>query len=232
MVVGVRARAERPLETEDAVPLDPGHVQTEVSVNFARGPGTTNLGTFIGVLAVGLLPGLDLAAQGLVGGLDEPGRSPHAGVGDTTFQSKWLVAEETTRRPALLLSPVVRVPTGDVRLGLPGVDVQLIGVAEKTIGAWTLTANLDYTFVTANRRRDATTLATSAVWVWTQAWSLAGEVIGDVGTFERSRDHVTVRAGPIWKVRDGVALDAAIAGGAKGEFPYLQVTVGATIDLF
>jgi hypothetical protein len=49
--------------------------------------------------------------------------------------------EETKHRPALLRRR--SCASGDVRHGLPEVDVQLIGVAAKTIGAWTVTGNLD-----------------------------------------------------------------------------------------
>jgi Putative MetA-pathway of phenol degradation len=230
VVASAPSRAERPLETEDAVPLEPGQVQAEVSANYGHGPGGTNVGAFLGVLTVGLLPSLDLAAQGAVLALDEPRRTTHSGVGDTIVQSKWLIAEERSIGPALLVSPLVRVPTGGDQLGLPGVDVQVIGVASKTLGAWTLTGNLDYAWATDDRRRDLWTLATSAVWEWTQVWTLAGEVIGDLGT-SRDRDRAVVRAGVIWNVREGVALDAAIAGGTHGPLPDLQVTIGATIDL-
>jgi Putative MetA-pathway of phenol degradation len=181
------------------------------------------------MLTVGRLPSLDVAAQGAVLALDEPGRTTHGGVGNTIVQSKWLIAEERSIGPALLVSPLVRVPTGGDQLGLPGVDVQVIGVA-KTLGAWTLTGNLDYAWATDDRRRDLWTLATSAVWEWTQVWTLAGEVIGDLGT-SRDRDRAVVRAGVIWNVREGVALDAAIAGGAHSPLPDLLVTIGATIDL-
>jgi hypothetical protein len=83
VVASAPSRAERPLETEDAVPLEPGQVQAEVSANYGHGPGGTNVGAFLGVLTVGLLPSLDLAAQGAVLALDEPRRTTHGGVGDT-----------------------------------------------------------------------------------------------------------------------------------------------------
>jgi hypothetical protein len=230
VVASTPSHAERPLETEDAVPLKPGRVQAEVSANYGHGPAGANVGAFLGVLTVGLLPGLDLAAQGAAFARDQPGRTTHGGVGDTIVQSKWLIVGETERRPALLVSPLVRVPTGDDQLGLPGVDVQVISVASKTLRAWTLTGNLDYAWATDDRSRDLWTLAGSAVWEWTPVWALAGEVIGDVGT-SRDRDRVVVRTGVIWSVCEGVALDAAIAGGAHGPLPDLQVTIGATIDL-
>jgi len=214
------------------VPVDPGRLQGEVSTTWARGPIGLDLGQLVGVLTLGVAPGLDVAVQGsgVVG--DAPGSDVRSGVGDTQLQSKWLVVREGERRPALLVSPVIRLPTGEGVFSLPGVDVQALGVAAKTFGPALLNANVGYTFATSDRSRDAWTFAASGEWKWSERLSVGAEAVAGLGV-ARLPDSVLLRGGVIWRLRDGIVLDAAVASGVHGPLvPDVMLTVGATIDLF
>lgn len=227
----VPAGAERPFDTEDAVPLAFGRVQSEASASYGRGPDDLDVGVFAQVLTVGIAPNLDLAAQATQVVLDAPGRRSQGGVGDTFLQSKWLVLEEEGARPALLVSPLVRLPTADESLGLPGVDVQALGVGSKTWGAWNVTGNVGYTFATSDRRRDLWTIAASVEWTATPAWTVGAEGLADLGT-AGDYDRAFLRTGASFVLREGFLLDASVACGVDGVFPDVLVTIGATIDLF
>jgi len=231
LAVVTPAHAERPFDTEDAVPLDRGRVQSEVSAGYGHGPDGVDAAIFGQVLTVGIAPKLDLAVQASEVVLDTPRRSATGGVGDTVLQSKYLALEETDRRPAILVSPLVRLPTADEPLGFRGVDVQALGVVSKTVGPWNVTGNVGYTFATADRRRDVWTIAGSLEWSPTPTWVVGGEGLADLGTSGRY-DRAFLRGGVAFLVHDGVLLDAAVAAGVDGLFPDVLVTIGATIDLF
>jgi hypothetical protein len=231
VAAGRPVRAERPFDTEDAVPLTPGRVQAEAAASYGHGPDRVDAGVFTQVLTVGVAPKLDLAAQATEIVFDDPRRRAPGGVGDTVLQSKYLVLEERDGRPAILVSPLVRLPTADGPLGLSGVDVQALGVGSKTFGGWNATGNVGYTFATADRRRDVWVIAGSLEWTPTPTWTLGAEGLADLGT-SGDHDRAFLRAGVAFVAWKGVLLDAAVAAGVDGVFPDVLVTIGATIDLF
>jgi hypothetical protein len=226
------ARAERPLDTEDTLPLEPGEVELELGADYGRLDGD-RFGRAAGVLTVGLAPRLDGAVQSALVLLDPEGRPVRGGAGDSFIAFKYLVARERPRLPALLLSPGVRLPTADADrlLGTRGADVSLLAAASKTRGPLALTANVGYTFVTRERRRDFWTLAASIERHLSAAWEASAEMVAAVG--HRDERHATLgRVGLAWVASERARLDAAVAAGIGGVAPDVLLTAGVTYTIF
>ena len=225
--------AGRPLDTEDTGTVDPGKVELEVSGDYAKNPEDTT-GSFKGVLNVGLVKGLEARIESSFLFLDPDEGSRENGIGDSLFGVKYRILEETDRRPALLGSFTLRLPTGDEDRGLGAeeVDVGLLAVASKSIGPLTLTWNGGYTFVIRDRDLDTWVLNGAVEYRVTPAWSLVGETVNTLAAHKEGVDTYVLRAGSVYAVHERVKLDGAVGVGLTRESPDVIVTVGVTIALF
>lgn len=223
--------AGRPLDTEDAGILDPGRFELELSADYAR-DGDTDMWTARGVLSAGLLPGLEGRVE-----LPVAVRAPAhdgpvvAGPGDGVVAVKYRLVDEGATVPALVVGTGLRLPTGDADrgLGADGVDVTVVGVLGKSVGAVVLHANVGYMFATADRRRDVWVLAASGeVRVSTDLW-LVAEALGFLGPHGTQPNIGRARAGVIYAIRDDVRLDAAVGHGFGRGSPGALVTLGVTL---
>src|SRR5262249_10323192 len=155
---------------------DPGVVSLELGVDYARngGQGTA---LFTGLVAVGLVTGLELDVQGGLVLVDPEGAGPRGGPSDSLVFLRYRVLDEADTRPALLGELTLRLPTGDARgLGSPGVDVQLLLVGQKQVGPVVLLANVGYTLTASGP--DVWFLSAAVRYPLTDAWTLVGEVVG------------------------------------------------------
>ncbi|MGH7424046.1 MAG: transporter, partial [Candidatus Methylomirabilales bacterium] len=143
------------------------------------------------------------------------------------------VLDETERRPAFMGVVVLRLPTGDEdrSLGEQGVDVQPLAVVSKTFGPLTLTLNGGYTFVTSHRDLDFWVVTGSFEYEITDAWSLVGEVVSELGTHDGG-DVVVLRAGTVLAITNGIDVYTAVGFGLTGDSPDVTVRLGVTIALF
>jgi hypothetical protein len=221
---------ERPLDTEDTVPVDAGRLEMEVGADYVSGHGD-ELWRGSSVLTVGLIEDLDASVQasGLV--IDLEDEKVRGGVGDTVLATKYRLLEET-RWPAALFSALLRLPTGDADrdLGFPGVGAQMLVAARKTVERLTLTGNVGRTFETGGVD-EFWNLASSAEYALTDVWELAGEIVAAVGA-DGAPDLVVARGGVVLAASERVRWDAALAGGLTSAAPDVIVTTGVTILLF
>jgi hypothetical protein len=225
--------AGRPLTTEDTETLAPGHVELEISLDYLRASGTDLYLLPVGALNVGILPRLEGAVSAALVVSDAPGASTNAGPSDTIVRLKYRGIDETSSMPALMIAVAARLPTGDAARGLGSeeVDVQMLGVAAKTLGPLTLFLNAGYTIVTQGRRLDVVNLNAAAQIEVARAWSLVGEVVSEFAANGRVADRVVLRAGAAYGFTERVRLDAAVGLGVTRASPDLLLTVGVTLAL-
>lgn len=232
-IVATSARgawAERPLDTEDAAVVAPGHVELELSLDFAQFDGT-RFARSAGIVTVGLVSGFDLSLESGGALRDSSHSEPIVGVTDSLVRAKCLLLDETESHPAFLASPAVRLPTGRDELGFDGADVQLLGVVRKTFHPLQLTGNLGYTFTTEDRPFNGWLLSASVAALLMTRVTPVAEIVG--GIPEHDYDGtLLIRGGLIYELSDRVRLDAALAYGVEGEVPDVAATAGVTLLVF
>lgn len=223
--------AGRPLDTEDTGTIEPLKAELELSADYARNPGDRTW-SVKGVLGLGLIPGLEARIESSFLFLDPDEGSRENGIGDSLFGVKYRLLDEAERRPALLGSFTLRLPTGDEDrgLGAEDVDVGLLAVVSKSVGPLTLTVNGGYTFVVRDRDLDFVTVNGSAEYRLTPKWSLVGEVVSNVGT-KSATDTVVLRAGSVYAITGRVRIDGGVGFGVTRESPDVLATIGVTIGL-
>jgi outer membrane putative beta-barrel porin/alpha-amylase len=224
------ARAERPLDTEDAAVVAPAHLEIELSLDYGQFRGT-RFARSAGVVTVGLVSGLDVSLESGGALRDSSRGDPIVGVTDSLLRAKYLMLEETDARPAFLVSPAVRLPTGRDELGFDGADVQLLGVVRKTFHPIQITGNVGYTFATEDRPFNGWLLSTSvSALLAPGVWPVA-EIVGGIPEHDYG-GTLLIRGGLIYALNDRVRLDAALAYGVEGEVPDVAATAGVTISAF
>ena len=228
--LGAAAVDAGPLDTEDTTTLEPGQVELELRGDYAKSPDVWSLTT---TLNIGVLPGLEVDVDAPFVLLDPDEDTTRGGVGDMELTVKYRVLDETERRPTFMGAVVLRLPTGDEDRGLgeEGVDVQPLAVVSKTFGLLTLTLNGGYTFVTRDRDLDFWVVTGSLEYEITDAWSLVGEIVSELGTHDRG-DVVVLRAGTMLAITEGIEVYTAVGFGLTRDSPDVTVRLGVTIALF
>jgi hypothetical protein len=228
------AWAGRPLVTEHTGTLDPGQVEAELSIDYARrgrdqlfllpgGPGFN----------VGLLPRLEGTVATAVVLLDPHDGLRDAGFSDSIARLKYRVLDEGEAAPALMGAVTARLPTGDRRRGLgdPSVDIQALAVDSKTVEQIVATLNAGYTFVLRDRGLDRVNVHASVETSLTPTWSLVGEVVSEIPVHHPRDRVVLVRGGAVCALGERVRLDAAASVGASRLSPDVVLTIGLTVLL-
>ena len=230
--LGAAAVDAGPLDTADTKTLDPGQVELELRGDYEKSPDE-KVWSLTTTLNIGVLPGLEVDVDAPFVLLDPDEDTTRGGVGDVELTTKYRLLDETERRPALMGAVVLRLPTGDEDRGLgeEGVDVLPLAVVSKTFGPLTLTLNGGYTFVTRDRDLDFWVVTGSFEYEITDAWSLVGEVVSELGTHDRG-DVVVLRAGTVLAITEGIEVYTAVGFGLTRDSPDVTVRLGVTIALF
>jgi len=221
-----------PLDTEDTKTLEPGQVELELRGDYEKSPDEKEW-SLTTTLNIGVFPGLEVDVDAPFVLLDPEDDSTRGGVGDVELTTKYRLLDETERRPAFMGAVVLRLPTGDEDRGLgeEGVDVLPLAVVSKTFGPLTLTLNGGYTFVTRDRDLDFWVVTGSFEYEITDAWSLVGEIVSELGTHDRG-DVVVLRAGTVLAITEGIEVYTAVGFGLTRDSPDVTVRLGVTIALF
>ena len=221
-----------PLDTEDTKTLDPGQVELELRGDYEKSPDE-KVWSLTTTLNIGVLRGLEVDVDAPFVLLDPDEDSTRGGVGDVELTTKYRLLDETERRPTFMGAVVLRLPTGDEDRGLgeKGVDVQPLAVVSKSFGPLILTLNGGYTFVTRDRDLDFWVVTGSFEYEITDAWSLVGEIVSELGTHDRG-DVVVLRAGTMLAITEGIEVYTAVGFGLTRDSPDVTVRLGVTIALF
>ncbi len=236
VLLAASAFAGRPLNVNDAAPLDPQDVQVETGVDYARDEDLNVIETSLAV-SYGVSEMLELGAGWGVQreyGVDGAGmgRGEH-GVSDVVLAAKVKIADERGLRPAFSVAPAVKLPTADdgVGLGTGGTDAEAFLIASKTLlGDAAVHLNLGYARLGDSDNEGVPDSLHYGVAVEHQLASFAqwtGEVFAERERVDASetvaRAHIGFRAvmGPEWTA--DIAIGTGLAGDAEG--------IGATVGL-
>lgn len=152
LVIGTnsRAMAGRPLSTDDAGTVEPGHLEVEVGAEYAKQPNDDREVSLACALKTGVIwDRLDFGIEIPYLWLRPDEGSNEDGFGDLEATLKLRFLDETDNFPALAVSVGVKTETGDSEkgLGTGEVDVPVNFIATKGFDRLTLHANAGYNFV-------------------------------------------------------------------------------------
>jgi hypothetical protein len=173
---GGSAFAVSPLVTDDADPVERGHLQLNLGWQFVRTDS-------VSLHAIPVNPVVGVAASGELGATVGYLWRDADGVTDLTLETKWRLRQSAPERLNVSLRLDVNLPTGseDQGLGTGRVDVDAVLIGTRTWGRTALDSNVGYTAVDAER-------AVFADDVWfvgqalrhqlTERWTAIGEAFG------------------------------------------------------
>lgn len=249
------AAQQRPLETQDPVPIAAGHVRVEVGVDLEldRGFPLSGLeGDLLRVPSLGLGFGLGGVAEFQVDGgfnvlfVEERRPAPLSGdldfSGDTTTDiedpvigTKIRLQRETRRRPAVGVRFAARFPSASNESGIGNdtTDLFVQLLAGKGRGATRVLANFGMGVLgdalEGDRQNDVLT-GGLAILHDAGRWTLVGEAHGRVDVqgdaAPGTGDRGEVRLGGRVDLRPGLGLDGGVVVGLSDEDPALGLTIG------
>ena len=229
-----RAYAYRPLATEDAGVAGKGVAQLEVSADYLRWDNGDEEGNLLLVPIYGLTDWWEISLEipwQLHGPQDEGIR---VGIGDMNAVSKFLVLQEGSRRPSVVLKGVVKTNSGnpDHGLGSGDLDYSLVAAASKALGRFTLHAMFGYAFVGDNgdpNIRNIFVYGVAADLDLTERFHLVAEVNGKRHPDRLVSSHpVDGLLGATYRVSDAVTVDGGLRFGFTEAAPSLNTTLGAS----
>lgn len=153
LLLPASAFAGRPLNIDDAEPVEEKKFQIEAAVGYRENDESDHF-DFPLALTYGVAPRLEIGAG--LGGIfeeraeTEVGKRRETGLGDLTFAAKWKFFDESGLLPAQSLVPTVKLPTADKEKGLGSgkTDFDLTWIASKTVGEKTgVHVNLGYSWI-------------------------------------------------------------------------------------
>jgi hypothetical protein len=184
LLLAPAALAYRPFATEDAGVAGQGMAQMEVSLDHLSWGKEDKEQSLLWVPIYGLTDRLELSCE-IPYMFHDPqeGRNTD-GIGDANVVGKWLLGEETPRRPALVAKGILKTTTGNEKRGHGSgdIDVSLVAAATKTVGSTVLHAMFGFTDVGdrhSENLQDIYLYGIAADHRLTDAWHLVAEVSGN-----------------------------------------------------
>ena len=180
------AFAGLPLETESAYLPAKGHGLFEFAYEYqTSSEGKESALPF--VFDYGLTDRLMVTIEPVAAVSIRPKVGPSAsGFGDTEVALTYLVAPETESRPAFAVAGEIKFPTAnDPLIGTGKTDYRLYGIVSKTVGKYSFSGNLGYTFVgspSGTSLGNAVDYAISAQYAATDRLTLCAEFIGNTSS--------------------------------------------------
>lgn len=199
----------RPMATEDCGTTPAGKPSVECGLGCCNIGASNTSSTFCGVLTYGLTANWDIGIE-IPYAYNEASNGP----GDMVLKSKYLVMKESASRPAFLLKPTLKLPSGneDKGLGSGKPDAGLLAVFTKGFGAVTGHFNAGYYASDLTKdeawKGNSGILAAGVLIPLDKKFTLATELIYEP-TFnsdasDNSFDNLT---GIIWAVNERTAYD-------------------------
>jgi hypothetical protein len=239
LAVAVRVEAGRPLEVEDADPVEEGQVQVEFGIELETETNVKALAAPFKISS-GLTRWLEVGIEPSALYIDDEEASPRraAGVGDVVLDAK-------IRLPISLLdanfaiAPSLKIPTADERrgLGTGKVDAALILVATRMFTEeQQLHFNVGYNWigkVRGEQFRDALFVGlageTNIPGLAAERFQAVAEVFGTTKEEAGGRSDIQGRVGVRYRLVEDLILDAAV-GRSLTPHPAIELfaTVGFT----
>lgn len=238
LVVGFsgRAMAGRPLSTDDAGTVEPGHLEVELGAEYLKESSDDEEGSIAGALTTGVIWNrLDFGIEVPYLWLRPDSGSNEDGFGDLQARFKLRFLDETDNFPALAVSLGVKTETGDSEKGLGTGKTDAIAnfIAQKGFDRLTLFANAGYNYrgdPAEEEEYDLVNLSLAGEYACTEQFCIVGEVVGEIITedVEGEDNPCEVLVGATYELPFGTVLDAGIAAGLTDGSPDYKITAGLT----
>lgn len=228
------AFAGHPLETEDAIPMDPGKFQLEISGERPKSSEGNELDLGAN-LDFGVINNFDIQIWVPYVFLKPDIGKKENGLSDVEVVGKYLILNGNKTLPTLAVKATVKLPTGESKKGLGSgkTDYGLMLIATKEIGGVTLHINLGYTFVGKGKGEDLNNVLTYSLaseLPMTEKLKLVGEIIGETNSDPKSSSNpLDGLVGFIYDVKDWLSLDAAVKWGLSDASPNNTLLAGTTL---
>lgn len=229
------ALAGRPLSTDDAGTVEPGHLEVELGAEYAKQPNDDKEYSVAVALTTGVI------WDKLCFGVELPylwirpdSGTNEDGLGDIEAKFKLRFLDETDSFPALAVSIGVKTETGNSEKGLGSgeTDVPVNFIASKGFDRITLHANAGYNFVgdvAEEEEYDLVNLSLAGEFAATEVFTIVGEVVGEIYTEDIDEDNpCEILVGATYELPIGTVLDAGVAFGLTDGAPDYKVTAGLT----
>lgn len=226
--------AYRPFATEDAGVAGAGVAQLEMSWDYLDWDGgRENMPLLVPVY--GVTRRLELSAEIPYMLHEHEGGERMSGIGDINLVGKFLVLEEKTGRPSLVLKSAVKTKSGDEVKGLGSgdMDYNITAAASKALGAVTLHGMFGYTFVGDNGDDSVSNISLyglAADYSVTAKFHLAAEISGSKHPEKALlEDPLFALLGLARQISDDLILDAGLRYSFNKAMPKWSTTIGASI---
>ena len=226
------SEATRPLVVDDADPVDPGMVQLESGVSYARDSTYKHWDFPVGII-YGVVPDFEvnMAFSGQIHREESVAGAEHAnGIGDLEVGAKWRFLDSSTMGARHALVPSVKLPTAsrDDGLGSGETDYDLTWVVSWAVDEATgINVNLGYTWL-GGVKNDAVHYGVGVEYMLVDSLQWVGEVFAEQIDAHNFNPDVACNTGLRWTAMDGLALDAAAGTRIHGDAPEVALTVGLT----
>ncbi len=230
-----KALAGRPLSTDDAGTVEPGHLEVELGWEYAKQPNHDKENAVILALTTGVIwDRLDLGVETPYMWLNVKEGNDVDGIGDVEVRFKLRFVDETDKFPALAVTLGGKTTTGNSEKGLGTGEVDFVAnfIATKEIGRVTLHGNVGHNAtgdVAEEQEFNLVNLGLAGEFSINEQITLVGEVYAEIATEDiDEQDPVDILVGATYELPIGTVLDFGVAGGLTNGAPDYRITAGMT----
>lgn len=229
------ALAGRPLCTDDAGTVEPGHLEVELGWEYAKQPNRDKENALTLALTTGIIwHRLDLGVETPYLWLNVKEGNDVDGMGDVEVRFKLRFVDETDNFPALAVTVGGKTNTGNSEKGLGTGEADFVGnfIATKGIGRVTLHANAGYNAtgdVAEEQEFDLVNLSVAGEFSLNEHITLVSEICAEIATEDiDEEDPLEILVGATYQLPIGTVLDFGVAGGLTDGAPDYKITAGIT----
>lgn len=229
------ALAGRPLATDDAGTVEPGHLQVEAGWEYAKQPSDDKENAIAVALTTGLIwERLDFGIETPYLFLNPDEEDAIDGFGDLETRLKLRFVDETETIPALAVTVGVKSETGDSEKGLGTGEVDFIGnlIATKEFARFTFHGNVGYNYTgdpAEEKDYDLVNLSLAGEYAVNKHFTCVCEICGEIPITGIDEDNpCEILAGATHELPCGTVLDAGVAAGLTDGASDYKITAGLT----
>ena len=228
------AFAGRPLSTDDAGTVAPGHLEVELGTEYVKMSEREKEYALSAVFTTGLfIDRFEFCMELPFIWLDYDQRQED-GFGDLQAVVKYRFMDEKDFLPALAITVGVKTCTGDCLKGLGTGETDFVAnvIATKEFGVWTVYANIGYNYTgdpVEEAAYDFINCSFAGEYAVNGKFCLVGEIVTEFAIDDIDQDNsVEILFGAVYEIPCGMVLDFGIAFGLTDGAPDNRITIGLT----
>ncbi|MBI5359048.1 MAG: hypothetical protein HZA48_00530 [Planctomycetes bacterium] len=231
------AMAARPLRTEDAWTIQPGHFAFEASYMFWKDDNGGKYSEYRGTIQAGLMEKLDLGIEVPYRNVHPSGSDLQDDIADGLIIAKWRLFNETDETPAFTLRFDYKPHNGDEKTGFGTGrnSYSLTGVMSRSNGPVAYHFNLGGAYRGFIENLDETDYRTAVFYSFAVEYyaskeiSVEGELLGENIFGRDGPDTYTAALGAKFAINEGTVLDVSVLRAITSNAPDNIYSAGITI---